>query len=727
MHVCIATLLNFVEKLLKHKEAYRKVIQQRSTVNIRPIRFNHIGLPRSGKTSFRRRLTGLILNLLKAMQAGEKVQRSTGVAEEGGQVIIRDVSTDIGTIQCKAWSLLKDLLEEANMLNQFFYQTASSADSSVPVCKSGTGASNNTSSEPPTKTKLGKRKFRSTVAEGRGESEVAEEDIDEMFSIIGEAMEEEQWDAVQYLLEDIILLIHTDTGGQAEFMDLHASLVQGPSFNLLYSRLVDHLDSQFKVHYTNEEGVSTEEEDSTMTVAEVLFQALASIACFSGCFSGGVSAPSDGAHKLSAGSKSKVMFVGTHRDLVTESKFREKDRLLQQKIKNTEFYDKGIVEFASDDQLMLAVNNWSGDQDEIDGIRAVLERVIEKSFEKVPIPAAWLMLSLYIRKKGCRTMTLAECERIASKVGIGPEELQEALWFLHHRIGVLLYYPEVESLKGTVMCTVQVLFDSATNLIKNTFTFDKVGKAASEKFREKAQFSLEEVKEALSRHTDDLIPLEKLVELLQHLNILTVILTSRADGTTERNFFMPCVLRSARASDLSIPLKPSDPAPLMLRYECGYMPMGVFPAMITNLVSQRLEDWQMIHKDLRKNRVKFYVGDDCDTVTLFSHPWFLEIVISRNASSEAPVAVESVCASVRRVIQSTLRTVTSSMNYSFSMQYQFGFECPTHPGRQHLCVLRKVGDKHMWCLQDSKNVLPVAVQSCHKMWFADITSTGMCD
>ena len=352
------------------------------------IRFNHIGLPRSGKTSFRRRLTGLILNLLKAMQAGEKVQRSTGVAEEGGQVIIRDVSTDIGTIQCKAWSLLKDLLEEANMLNQFFYQTASSADSSVPVCKSGTGASNNTSSEPPTKTKLGKRKFRSTVTEGRGESEVAEEDIDEMFSIIGEAMEEDQWDAVQYLLEDIILLIHIDTGGQAEFMDLHASLVQGPSFNLLYSRLVDHLDSQFKVHYTNEEGVSTEKEDSTMTVAEVLFQALASIACFSGCFSGGVSAPSEGANKLSAGSKSKVMFVGTHRDLVTESKFREKDRLLQQKIKNTEFYDKGIVEFASDDQLMLAVNNWSGDQDEIDGIRAVLERVIEKSFEKVPIPAA---------------------------------------------------------------------------------------------------------------------------------------------------------------------------------------------------------------------------------------------------------------------------------------------------------------------------------------------------
>ena len=652
------------------------------------------------------------------------------MAEEGGQVIIRDVSTGIGTIQCKAWSLLKDLLEEANMLNQFIYQTAYSSDflgdqKQASETTVGDEVSNSLSKLEVQEEKYLKPSLSKDSAVPKDASTVAEDDIDEMFAIIMEGLEGDGWDKVKYLLDDVILAIHTDTGGQAEFMDLHASLVQGPSFNLLYSRLVDHLDSQFKACYTNEEGASTEEEDSTMTVAEVLFQALASIACFSGCFSGGVSAPSEGAQKLSAGSKSKVMFVGTHRDLVTESEFRDKDRLLQQKIKNTEFYDKGIVEFASKDQLMLAVNNLSGDQDEIDGIRAVLERVIKKSFQKVPIPAAWLMLSLYIRKKGCRTMILAECERIASKVGIGPEELQEALWFLHHRIGVLLYYPEVESLKGTVMCTVQVLFDCATTLIKNIFSFDKVGKAASEKFREKAQFSLEEVKEALSRHTDDLIPLEKLVELLQHLNILTVILTSRADGTTEHNFFMPCVLRSARASDLSVPLKPSDPAPLMLRYECGYVPMGVFPAVITNLVSQRLEDWHMIDEDLCRNKVRFYIGDDYDIVSLLCHPWFLEIVISRNASSEAPEAVESVCASVCRVIQSTLHTVTSSMNYPFSMQYQFGFECPTHPGRQHLCVLRKVGDKNMLCLNPKKHI-PVAVQSRHKVWFATAGTCGLC-
>ena len=283
----------------------------------------------------------------------------------------------------------------------------------------------------------------------------------------------EDWEKVKYILEDTILLINTDTGGQAEFLDLQASLVQGPSLNLLFSRLVDNLDSLFKIYYTNEEGVSTDEEDSTMTVEEVLFQALSSIACFGNSFddadtvlpSAEAEASNTRCHLLKH-SKSKVMFVGTHRDKVSAQEFQRKDELLQQKLKNTEFYDRDIIEYAKPNQLMLAVDNMNGGQDEIDEMRKILERVIQNSFKEIAIPAAWLMLSLHIRSKKCRTMSLAECEKLALKLRIKADELQDALWFLHHHVGVLLYYPEVESLRGTVICDLQVVFDSATNLIQ---------------------------------------------------------------------------------------------------------------------------------------------------------------------------------------------------------------------------------------------------------------------
>ena len=619
------------------------------------------------------------------------------------------------------------------MLNQVFFQAVNEVDSKPPPPPaskaptahiSAASATPNLSSATPLRSTW--KKFLSLFDKVGGKVP-GKKDMDETFAVIGEVMKDDQWDKVKYLLDDLILLINTDTGGQAEFLDLQAALVLGPSLNLLYRRLVDDLDRQFETYYTNEEGLSTDKENSTTTVEEVLFQSLASIACLCTSFKDTRdSHHSSTRDKFSEQSESKAIFVGTHRDLVTQEEFERKDMLLQQKIKNTEFYDKGIIEFASDDHMMLAVNNMEGGQDEIEEIRRLLEMVISRNFSSVPIPASWLMLSLCIRISRARTMPLRDCEKLARKLHIDSRELQDALWFLHHHIGVLLYYPEIKSLRSTVICDIQVVFDSASSLIKNTFTADKLGHKCKiiEDFRQKAQFSLKDVKKAASGHTDDLIPLESLIDLLKDRNVLTVIpqtasSNSEAAVTQEPTFFMPCILKSATANELVISeCSESDPPSLMLRYDCGYFPTGVFPAMITNLVSQQREDWEMISEGLRKNRVQFYVGDDSDRVTLILHPRFMEIVISRREYFIRPI--ESLCAHVRGVIQSTLETVTSHLNYRFHMQYKFGFECPIHPktgkSRDHICVLAKESANYMVCLITPQRER-VRLEAHHVVWF----------
>lgn len=62
----------------------------------------------------------------------------------------------------------------------------------------------------------------------------------------------------------------------------------------------------------------------------------------------------------------------------------------------------------------------------------------------------------------------------------------------------------------------------------------------------------------------------------------------------------------------------------MIRYNCGYVPVGMFPTMITNLIFQGLEGWKMLEKDIRKNRVQFLV-EDYDTVTLISRPRYFNL------------------------------------------------------------------------------------------------------
>ena len=104
---------------------------------------------------------------------------------------------------------------------------------------------------------------------------------------------------------------------------MQAALVQEPSLNL---RQVDNLYSQFEIYYTNQEGVSTAKEDSIMTVEQVLFQCLASVASFSGTF--GNDEGKDASISNVAGKKhckSKLLFVGTYRDKVSQEEFERKD------------------------------------------------------------------------------------------------------------------------------------------------------------------------------------------------------------------------------------------------------------------------------------------------------------------------------------------------------------------------------------------------------------------
>ena len=699
---------------MKHRAAYKTAIEGKVTVGLRVVRFNNIGLPRSGKTSFRKRMMRLIRNIRHANIGKE--EPSTSVAKCDVQ-IIRKTHTEITMVSSKqgVWSVLNEE-DEAKLLNELIEHAVNRPSPSVASSSSGASlpnepeASQNIStSGPAVPVSILTNDVKHAMATPPEEKKsrihkqpdiCKEEDIEEIFTFLNKAMKESDWGKVKHLLDDLTLIINTDAGGQAEFLALYGSLVSGPSFNLLFRRLTDELGKTFDIYYTDEDGNSTKKEKSTMTVEEILFQGLASIAAFGGSFS------DDDV------SKSMVMFVGTHLDFISPDKFRESDELLKQKVINSDFFGKDMVVFASDDldELTFAVDNLTGEEDEIEPIRQKLETVIKENFSTIEIPVAWLVLNLCIRSKKVQTMSLAECEVLAKKLNIGPAELQQALWFLHHCVGLLLYYPELEELRDTVICDIQVVFDSTSNLIKKTFvTSNKVSAKVCLKFKETAQFSLKDVKKATGSYAD-IFPLPKLVKLLEHLSILTPL--PKEQGIVEPTYFMPCVLRSARADELKVAQSGSDPAPLMLHYECGYVPFGVFPAMITNLVSRQKElNWKMMRKVLR-NRVDFKTGKDHNVITVISYPHYFEIRIARNEKHEK--STESLCSEVLTVIESTHDEVTSKMNYKFCLGYKFGFECPDHQTRDHICVVADKNASHMECLQDETSF---PVKQSHGVWF----------
>ncbi len=120
----------------------------------------------------------------------------------------------------------------------------------------------------------------------------------------------------------------------------------------------------------------------------------------------------------------------------------------------TDFYDKVIIEYATEEQITLPMNNMSDTKEEI--YRQTFENCITKNLGKVHIPCTWLMFNIIMRSKDKQIMTLDECRDIAKDLGISHEDLPKVLWFLHYRVGSLLYYSEVQGFEDIIICDTKV-------------------------------------------------------------------------------------------------------------------------------------------------------------------------------------------------------------------------------------------------------------------------------
>ena len=688
----------------------------------------------------RRRLTREIDDI---DSADEAIEPSTGVMKTDHNVVIRNLSSTTAVVTPSEWSATKDFSEEARMLLQFVY----ASNKSIVLSESSAEAIPESADRFGTKIIeffrnifRTKKKVRLHVPSDEPEPPATEESsdnkdmimsADEILEFFSEA-QTTNFEEVKLLLENTALLSMSDTGGIPEFMDMQPALVLGPALYLIFCKLTQSLQSHYSISFLTSSGDSTDPVMSAYTGEEIIFQALSAIASASLASPGSLSVrpaspgASPGVSTASSGVKSKAIIVGTHGDLVSEDEIKAFDTDLQRKIHATDLFRDGLIQSASKDRLVLAVNNKSGGVAEVRKIQKFLEDQMKQSFKKLTIPVSWLIFSVCLRKKAVRLTSLQSCLDLAMLLNIPPDEAKLAIWFLHHQAGLLMHFPNLPELCDSVICDLQIVYDSVTHLIFNTYKFGHVHQAASDRFQQTGEFDLQDIREAIVDTSGDYIPLKKLIELLKHLNIIAQIPYSSSSTYAARYrvvYFMPCVLPNAPSAELKVSHKSSpgqvQPFPLVIRFKCGFVPTGVFTAMVASLASQ--PSLKMISNGMRKNRVQFHLGKAFETVTFICKAKHYEIHISRRPT--AKTLIHEVCPAVRDLIQCTLEMVASRFNCTLS--YHFAFECPLpiHEGGDHFCVVES-GDTCpdvMACLH-SKNIIPVDMEPQHLVWFGKVSN-----
>ena len=727
------------EEEMRHLTVCDRVMREKGKLTLNAVQCMMSGHPRVGKSSLLSRLTGTQPSILpdqsdatKESQApqprgGTCVAPSTGVAERIVRVTVKKVTMVVAralqpgleweriTFDVEAIGLLKSAtkahIARTFMAKPLALESATESESiDETTSVSGlTPAENETQPEKLTSAGLGPF-FRFGKRRVTASSTSTVPGFKAPLDIFKEALKSEKWGEVEAFLKDSLTIYFTDTGGQPEFQEVLPALISGPSLFFVVFKLIDNLNQRYRVQFVSSSQTSRPYE-SSFTVKEVLLQSLASIA--STC-----SYASYTSKKMVA-IQPQVVLVATHEDQASEAQIRAIQQELKETLENTEYYRQNILVFASKDEPVFTVNNISSDGQDTRKIRSIVERIAKHPSFHIDVPLPWLVSSLAFRLLQAPVISYEQCASIAGECGIDTlEEVKEALWFLHHKVGFIRYFESVPELRDVVILDPQLLFDKITKLISTTFTFEQVGPYNACQFKRTGIFPLDTIKE-LTAQCHEHLSSAKLVKLLEHLHIIAPI---RGKSGEVEKYFMPCVLSHA-AHKANIRGRASSKIPtLFVTFRCGYCPKGVFSALIVHLMSKHNNGgakitWRLNEKEVSRDQVTFSVGQVFHTVSITTHCTHLEVLVQSETQASADqlqTSPHEVCNLIRECIDEGIVAVSHTLHYSCDSGFYHGFDCTCSKQSDHPAICYDKDPRIMVC---SKSQKPCDLPDECRIWF----------
>ena len=743
MALCTCTGVENAE----HYEAYKAALEGAKMLTLRYLKILFFGIPRSGKSTMRRRLVQEIINIRRHGQPSV----STGVAE-ACEIIIKKMTSEAVAIAGSQWYSLRKSKEgerptkdniysetDIKYFAQLFYHLIYkampvTAHSSVSIPQSADSYTFSGSILRKSRNDAFIPAMSSVMQEGAEHGEPIEEEaqvstdhsmaeIDKAFDDLANILRSDSPEELYLLLGVLTVINMMDVGGQPEFLDMLPALTVGAALYLLFFRLDQELHKRYPVRF-HAPGSATEKTlTSSYCIEEVIHQALASIACF------GHHSPIKG---VADSSPSRAILVGTHKDQVTASDVAQKEKVVREMFTDAEVY-KDLLLTTKIGKPFFTVDNMNGtDESEMSEIRSNIEKIIKTCFEEIPIPASWLMFRVVLHLLNQPLVTLSQCEEIARRL-LMRSPVQEALWFFHHHVGSLLYYPDIPSMKDTVICTPQVIFDSISTVIIAKFEYGnyQVARKVIEQFHQTGLFTLSDISKTTEHQLSNHLSPKQLVDVLKHQNILAEVKHDEevecCSEPTESKFIIPAALKHASEEELK-PSPSLQASPLMIHFEGGFVPFGLFSASVARLIAHAdsmSPKWQLCREQVKKNKVKFLVAK-AFIATLVSRPQYLEIQVEQHSRARSKYTLQSICVSILEAVITTLEAVISKMKYKtyiaphvIERPFDTAFTCCLEEShRDHLMKVEKDEGEHFCeCLKEG---FQVDLEEKHRYWFKQV-------
>ena len=442
--------------------------------------------------------------------------------------------------------------------------------------------------------------------------------------------------------------------------------------------------------------------------------------------------------------------VVTHPDQVNPAdlpgRIKELNDWVQSTLATTGVKDDVIFsESLRDILFVLRADNPS--DDDLIRVRKLLQSICDKfsdtSLVQVHrIPLQQFLLEQAMRKLGegrKGVLSVEECHEVACAINMPLESVDKAL---HHlsSCNLILYFPELVTLKDVVFCEVQTLLSIITQLVQYSAKLrgerDSIPTPSVASGKCSTDFATQGTisEELLAMDTfalcfDDNFTAAQFIDLMEYVEIAGLV------NPASHQYIMPCILPEMGADDLGKYRMSGDSVAALLLYFGKWPQTGIFCSLIARLGS--LYNWKPLpfldqHPPrMYRNCMKLKPPSLACTVTLIESYDCGYFEVHIRPSSE--VDLKSVCPEVKRTLREALhRTAPKD---SFVCENDI---CKASPHQHtHAATVEFKGlEAHVSCSQRSGRYLSCSLSgevsaftTKHAFWFeqAEVDTQGIYD
>ena len=471
-------------------------------------------------------------------------------------------------------------------------------------------------------------------------------------------------------LMDMELMYLTDTGGQQAFWDLIPIFTRDTSATIFVHRLCEELNEHpLNDLYQGGQQVGPSQR-AILTTAQAFKTMLRGM--------------------RKGGRHSKIITVGTHRDLAGDCKetLKEKNKKLVA-IASSNFKRDVVYRNEGLKEVVFPVNTKAPEEvDRKEGEK--IRTIIEKGATQREIPIWWFILQMILeylaRKLGRDVLSKEECLHVSNSLGFSEAELNSALSFFD-QLNIFLFKETV--LPTAVFTNPQVPLDKLSKLVEKQYHLkaaeadpSKAADVAMQSFRDQGVLTLQMLQKFESHYLEGVFTPRDFLMLLEKLLVIAPL------SSTE--YFFPAVLSTMPESQVSEFLssrRAGGIAALAVEFPTGWAPPGVFCCSVCHLQSH--SHWEVVHRphstpDGSPDSLLTQVFHNCITFTRRGRPGsvtfidnlaFFVVCVNVDTSKMDRDELVELCQLVRSEIFAAVKAGLEKTHHSDSNPGQ-SFLCP---------------------------------------------------